>query len=201
MQITLLHYTPLNICSHAIRTCYQSFSKGDNGGDIDIALIDKVGNQLKHSSTLEHITYNFYIDGISRACLQEVARHRIASYSVKSSRFTLGELKKENSFNLEDKERANKYIVLTGNEDVDNNSIKALENLRILLVNGIKNDLAKYVMPECYKTSLTWSINARSLQNFIHLRSSPKALKEIQDLAKSILAAIPKEHIFLFIEN
>ena len=69
MQVSLLHYTPLNICSHAIRTCWNSFNKGDNGGEIDKGLIDRVGNKLKHKSTLEHLYYTFYIQGISRALL------------------------------------------------------------------------------------------------------------------------------------
>lgn len=201
MQITLLNYTPLNICSHAIRTCYQSFNKGDNGGEIDKGLIDRVGNKLKHASTLEHLSYNFYIDGISRACLQQLCRHRIASYSVKSSRYTLNELKQEGEFLDNDLYRANKYIVLTDNNEVNIACIKALENLRKLLANGIKNDFAKYAMPECYKTSLTWSINARSLQNFLTLRSSNHALWEIQNLASEILNAIPEEHKFIFEGN
>ncbi len=66
-----------------------------NIGPKDLALIDRVGNQFHHASILEHISFNFFIDGISRACLQELARHRIASLSVKSSRYTLKELKDE----------------------------------------------------------------------------------------------------------
>ena len=68
-------------------------------GPKDLALIDRVGNQYHHASILEHITFNFFIDGISRACLQEVSRHRIASLSVKSSRYVLAkELKHEQPF-------------------------------------------------------------------------------------------------------
>ena len=93
MQVTLLNHTPLNICSHAIRTCWQSFEKGDNGGEKDVELIDRVGNKFKHASTLEHLYYNFYIQGVSRALLQELARHRLASLSVKSTRCTLKDLK------------------------------------------------------------------------------------------------------------
>lgn len=74
MQITLLNYTKLNICAHAIRTCWQSFEKGDNGGEKDKELIYRVGNKFKHASTLEHLYYTFYIQGISRATLQELAR-------------------------------------------------------------------------------------------------------------------------------
>ena len=200
MKITLLNYTPLSVCSHAIRTCWQSFEKGDSGGEIDRALIDRVGNKNKHKSTLEHIYYTFYIQGISRALLQELARHRIASYSVKSTRYTLKELKAESSFLpiSEHKERANKYLVFTNNENVDNASIQALENLRVILLENISLDIAKYCLPESYKTELTWSINARSLQNFLELRSSKSALWEIRNLTGKIYESLPEEHQYIF---
>ena len=201
MTVTLLHHTPLNICSNAIRTCWQSFDKSDNGGEKDRELIDRVGNKFKHSSTLEHITYNFYIKGISRALLQELARHRMASLSVKSTRYTLKELKSEESFTISDKERAEKYLVYTGVNEVDEASIKALENLRVILKSGVSNDKAKYCLPESYKTELTWSINARSLQNFINLRSDKSALWEIQDLARTIYNTLPEDHRYLYKEQ
>ena len=200
MEVKLLNYTPLWICSNAIRTCWQSFDKGDNGGEIDLALIDRVGNKLKHASTLEHLFYNFYIKGISRACLQELARHRIASLSVKSTRYTLKELKNESEFKPNDFENASRYIVLTSNEFVDNASINALENLRQILNQNTSLDIAKYCLPESYKTELSWSINARSLQNFITLRSSKSALWEIRNLANAIYNALPNEHKFIFAE-
>lgn len=197
MQITLLSYTNLAVCSHAIRTCWQSFEKGDNGGEIDKELIDRVGNKFKHASTLEHLNYSFYIQGISRACLQELARHRHASLSVKSTRYTLKELRNEEEFKSINK-NSQKYLVMSGNEMVDLASVRALENLRLVLKEGISLDIAKYCLPESYKTELTWSINARALQNFLHLRSSKSALWEIRELAKAIFAALPKEHSFIF---
>jgi len=198
MKITLNHYTPLLICADAIRTCWQSFDKSDDGGEKDKELIDRVGNKFKHASTLEHLVYNFYIEGVSRALLQELARHRMASLSVKSTRYTLKELKNEESFTSKDVERASKYLVLTGAEMVDEMSIKALENLRLVLVEGISNDKAKYCLPESYKTELTWTINARSLQNFLTLRSDKSALWEIQNLAHALYDALPEEHKYLF---
>ena len=198
MQVNLLNFTDLKICSHAIRTCWQSFDKGDNGGEKDIELIDRVGNKFKHASTLEHLNYTFYISGISRACLQELARHRMASLSVKSTRYTLKELRNETEFELGDFVRASKYIVLTTNEAVDNASIKALENLREILQSQISLDIAKYCLIESHKSELTWTINARSLQNFLSLRTSKSALWEIRNLAHEIYSALPNEHKFIF---
>ena len=198
MKITLQHHTPLIFCANAIRTCWQSFDKSDEGGEKDRELIDRVGNKFKHASTLEHLVYNFYIQGVSRALLQELARHRMASLSVKSTRYTLKELKGEEFFTCKEYERASKYLVLTGNEIVDSMSIKALENLRLVLAQGISNDKAKYCLPESYKTELTWTINARSLQNFITLRSDKSALWEIQNLAHALYDALPEDHQYLF---
>jgi thymidylate synthase (FAD) len=201
MQITLIHHTPLEVCAHAIRTCWQSFDKSDEGGDKDKALIDRVGNKYKHASTLEHIVYTFYIQGISRALLQELARHRMASLSVKSTRYTLKELKNRPPFKEDDFKEAEKFIVLTDNVMVDIASIKALNNLQLVLKEGVSNDIAKFCLPESYKTELTWTINARSLQNFIELRSNKSALWEIRNMANALYENLPKEHQYLFKDN
>ena len=146
----------------------------------------------------EHISYNFFIQGISRALLQELARHRVASLSVKSTRYTLKELKNIEPFKEDDYEKASKFIVLTNNEFVDSAGIKALNSLQAILKKGISNDIAKYALPESYKTELSWSVNARSLQNFLSLRSSKSALWEIRNLANEVYKALPKEHQYLF---
>ena len=149
---------------------------------------------------VEHTSYSLDIDGISRAVLQEVVRHKVASYTIKSSRYTLSELKKEGTFSFrdEDMERASKYVVLTDNYTVNCYIIVALDKLRDAVSSGVPNDKAKYCMPEAYKTSLVMTINARSLQNFLTLRSSKHALWEIQLLAKAMYEAIPDEHKFLY---
>lgn len=196
MKVTLITNTDLLVCSNAIRTCWQSFDKSDNGGQKDMELIDRVGNKFKHASTLEHLNYTFYIQDISRALLQELARHRMASLSVKSTRYTLKELRDE--INLIDKKTASKYVVFTGNSLIDDFSIQALINLQFALKSNISNDIAKYCIPESYKTELTWTINARSLQNFISLRSSKQALWEIRQLAHKIFIALPEDHKFIF---
>ena len=200
IKVTLLHNTPLYIASLGARTCWDSFDKSDTIDEIigsrDLDLLDRVVNQYHHASIAEHISFNFFIDGISRACLQEVSRHRHTSLSVKSSRYTLKELKNEDSFTtnaLEGRIRAEKYLFMTVDETVNRSSILALENLRSHIVTGTSNDIAKYCMPEAFRTQLTWSINLRSLQNFLSLRTDKKALPEIQHLARLIYEALPEE--------
>ena len=206
MKVKLLNYTPIEVADIAICKCYGNEPHSDS--EKVKARINRVANVSKHASTIEHISYSFDIDGISRACLQEVARHRIASYTVKSSRYTLQELKKEKPFityasidssvPVVDYERAEQYVRLTLDENIDFSIVSSLDNLRKAIFYGIPNDIAKYCMPEAHKTSLVMSINARSLQNFLELRTSKHALKEIQDLAKALFEAIPNEHKFLF---
>lgn len=200
MKVTLLNHTPLEVADIAICKCYGNKPHEDTSKVQ--ARINRVANVSKHASTIEHLTYSFDIDGISRACLQELARHRIASYTVKSSRYTLQELKKESLWIKEaydwDYGVISKFCVLTENELINDYIAHSLNNLQIVLNESIANDLAKYCMPEAYKTSLVMTINARSLQNFLELRSSKHALWEIQNLAKAMYEVIPEEHKFLF---
>lgn len=221
IEVQLLHKTPIEVLVGAIRQCYESQDKSDSMyfegeyqlGERDSKLISNI-IQNGHTSTLEHITFNFQIKGISRLNLQELARHRMASLSVKSTRYTLKELKNEASFipdaMLYNWERASKYINFIELEtpdnihyfsknEIDKTSIRALENLRRLVASGeFTNDQAKYALPECYRLDLYWSINARSLQNFLTLRTSEKAHFEIREMAWKIYYAIPEEYKFLF---
>lgn len=207
MKVELLNHTPLNIADIAICKCYGNEPHSDE--DKVKGRINRVANVSKHASVIEHLVYSFDIDGISRACLQELARHRIASYTVKSSRYTLQELKDEKPFDIDGMRgfrddieyeyyRANKYLVFTGERDVDTEICCSLENLRKLICLDIPNDVAKYCMPEAYKTSLVMTVNARTLQNFLALRTSKHALWEIRLLAKAMYEALPEDHKFLF---
>ena len=201
-KVKLLSYTPLEVINTAIRTCWDSHDKSDNLGEKDLDLIKRVILQNKHESCGEHCVFNFFIQGISRLNLMELTRHRLASYSVKSTRYTLKELRNESEFTIKDKERASKYINLTDNENVDECSIQALENVRRLVNNAVNynvtQDLIKYALPECYKTDLTFSINVRSLRNLLKLRTSKTAHFEIRNLAYKLYEALPEEFKFLF---
>lgn len=201
-KVKLLSYTPLEVINTAIRTCWNSHDKSDNLGEKDLDLMKRVLLQYRHDSCGEHCVFNFFIQGISRLNLMELTRHRLASYSVKSTRYTLKELRNETEFTIKDKERASKYINLTDNNNVDECSIQALENVRRLVNNAVNynvtQDLIKYALPECYKTDLTFSINVRSLRNLLKLRTSKSAHFEIRNLAYKLYEALPEEFKFLF---
>jgi thymidylate synthase (FAD) len=213
MEVKLMHVTPLDVLVRAIRTCYESHEKSDSlyvKGSIfpytlglkDKALIERI-IESGHHSTLEHVNFSFEVLGMSRLCLQEWARHRIASLSVKSTRYTIKELKGESPFS-EDEEsfkRASEYLNFTGKVGLDNPSMRALEELRQVVNCGFySNDEVKYIIPDCYKTNLIWSINLRSLRNFFELRLSPRAHFEIRSIARAVYHEVPQEYRFMLPE-
>lgn len=210
MNVELRNNTPLPILVESIRTCWDSGDKSDSitlNNEFILGIKDKnlITNVIKrgHTSTLEHIYYNFKIEGISRLVLQELARHRMASLSVKSTRYTLNELKDEAPFitdygQILDFGRASKFINLTTNEKINYSALLSLENLRGLVAQGLPADEVKYALPESYKVDLVWSVNARGLRNFLELRTAKGAHFEIRELARKIYLEVPKDHKFLY---
>ena len=226
MEVRFVHITPLVVVSQAIRECYDSHDKSDSYnyisyyggtqqlsnaviGPKDKELIHKVGNINKHQSVLEHLVFSIRISNVSRLLLQEFARHRIASLSVKSTRFTLQELKDEQSFTNGDNclERAEKYIVIPERQYIEDEAdydwfltsqLTQLELLRQAIASGMKRDVSKYLVPDSYKTNISWTINARSLQNFLKLRSAKNAHFEIRELANTIFNTMPEDYKYLF---
>jgi thymidylate synthase (FAD) len=209
INVNLKHSNCLSIIAQAGRTAWKSFHKGglydectDEISDIDKEFLDRIINKHKHGSVAEHLVYNFEIQGVSRALLQELVRHRISSFTVVSTRYTLKELKEEDDFNdfrnEIDFNRAKKYVRFTGNDSVDETIFYALFELQKLVKTNISNDIVKYCLPEAYKTTVFWTVNARSLQNFLELRLDKSALWEIRELANELYNALPEDHKFLF---
>ena len=194
MKVQLLNKPDISIIIEATRTCYDSMSKSDNLGDKDLALLKKIIDS-KHESVLEHMVFTFKITDISRACLQELARHRIASYSVKSTRYTLKELRDTPDNELE------KFLIEDIESIVKSSAIDSLKKIKMMLnMSNPDMDKIKYALPECYKTELVWTINLRSLRNFLKLRLSLKAHQEIRKLATIIysclVANLPNDILF-----
>ena len=221
--VDVLHITPLHLSAHAIRECHNSHGKSDTAtnksliaswsgtedvavcGPKDAALIGRVGVKMKHASTLEHINVTLSIRSISRALLQEWSRTRLMSQTVKSSRYTLAELGNyedgalpyyEDDLSLVDN-HFTKFLYATGHNATDVASYRALIALQDLIRSGASNDITKYAIPESFLTSLTATINFRSLRNMLALRTAPSALLEYRNLANAIYDAIPSEYQYL----
>jgi len=195
-QVKILGETSLYNCVIAARTCYDSMGNSDSYDDCgmkpssgyvigpkDRALLKRIIDS-KHESVLEHKVYTFEIQGFSRAVLLELERHRISSFSVRSTRFTLKKMMKLSCIELMD------HLVKTHPEldEIEKDYVwKIITKARL---DGIPPDKFKHKMPESLKFECVWTINARSLRNFFELRLAAGAMWEIRELAAMVYGSI-----------
>ncbi len=198
-KVKLLSNTPLEVAVKAALMCTGNEGKADEYmGRVEDFLGKLV--QHGHESVIEHINYSFEVSGVSRALLQELARHRHISLSVQSTRWALKKIKD------------NEVIFSTDEDNIqDEEQMKLLDELKAMskeltdkikkaIEAGIPNDIAKYYLQEGFTTKLVLTLNARELRHIFRLRTSPRALKEFRLLCVKLYEAIPKEHKFLFKE-
>ena len=226
MNVKLLHAAPLELVVLAIRQCYESFDRSDSYNEMlhyytsmenivksykssvspkfilgpkDKALILNI-IESGHTSTLEHINITFKLEKFTRDVLQELSRHRHSSPSVKSSRYTLKELKDETSFfnkNGIDIVKASKYVDLTNDDLLNVAIVTSIDAIRIALRGGATNDEVKPVLPESYLVDAIFTINIRSLRNLLQLRTSKRAYHKIRNLVFAMYDAVPEEYKFM----
>lgn len=173
MKVKLVAYTPNpeQVLMEAAAECYQTKPK-----------IGVVKSCIKrgHTSVVEHVSFTFQINGISRACSHQLVRHRIASFSQKSQRYVneinFGYVVPETISNNES--ALNCYYYLMGEIQ------KAYE---ALLIHNVPKEDARYILPNACTTSLTLTMNLRSLLNFWKLRTDKHAQWEIRTLADMML--------------
>lgn len=140
-----------------------------------------------HESVLEHASYTFSIEGVSRACSHQLIRHRIASYSQQSQRYA--RVDKESYITPNTIYNVSRY------EEVMN-SCNDLYN--DLISEGVPEEDARYVLPNAMCTNLVVTMNARSLRNFFKLRLCKRAQWEIREVAKSMLEICKKASPVIF---
>lgn len=180
----------------ATLSCHANEDKEVNSKEFLMKII-KYG----HESVLEHICLTFKIRGISRACLQELARHRLTSPTVESTRHTLKKVLYEHD--IKDLINGVDMELIFGEyadkPQVKNAMIQSLGVMLNLLAQypEIPNDVLKYFIPEFWPTNLTLTLNVRELRHIIDLRTSPRALKEFQALARELFNAVPDEFKYL----
>lgn len=189
---------------HGLEAAYKAVKKPYKNESADgKKLLHKVAKVMKHESVLEHIIFQFDVTGSSRLELQEHMRHRMAaSPTVESTRYAFKDLPHEMA-RLEESDDytcfkntldfVRKYTVLTPEmlKDLERDFYdftrvekrkEALQNFCTLLLK-YGADEAKYELPECFRTSFVWTINARSMLNFLKLRTSKNAHFEIRHIA------------------
>jgi len=186
-RVELVHHTNHTVAMYAARTCTDTEHKTKDPDDQKLLLkcIEK-----GHESVLEHIVYTFKIEGISRALLQELARHRIASLSVMSTRWALKKTMKQDPKDI---------LVSTGVDSIDRFNRQTLHEIQEDL-QGYPNDKLKYVLPEAIKTKCVLTINLRSFRNMVKLRMGNNALREFRGLVRDMVNRLPGNHRYLLID-
>lgn len=179
-----------------IQPAIEAIKKPYNNPNANAETLHKIAKKLRHESVLEHIIFTFEIDGSSRLELQEHMRHRIASPTVKSTRYTLKELVKDyNNKIISNIGLVKKYTVIPSELQNDSKFLDFQLSQLTLLKEALElynNDTAKYFVPESFRTSFVWTINMRSLLNFLELRMNSAAHFEIRYIANLIYNEVSK---------
>ena len=195
-KVKLIESTPNpeQVIAAAGRLCYASDTSELMNQDKDdsekfISMVTRMG----HLSVLEHVSFTFYIEGVSRAMTHQLVRHRLASYSQRSQRYV-----NHDSFD---------YIVppqLEGKKvEVDGEMVDAVDYYNKVMDDIAKhydilneamgatgeksNEDARYILPNACETKIFVTMNARELLHFLQERCCKRAQWEIRDVADQML--------------
>lgn len=220
IKVKLIAHTPNpdEVVAKAGKLCYSKVGVEGISEKLTDENINRFVNMLAdigHESPLEHCSFTFAIEGISRACSHQIVRHRLASYSQQSQRYV----------NLD---KTFDFIVPSIIEDMDKhygamyvgefeNDMKAIHNMYKKWQENIKdfveitnyptygmtaekvaNENARAVLPNACETKIVVTMNGRSLLNFFAHRDCNRAQGEIRDLARLMIAEVQKVAPALF---
>lgn len=175
IKVELIRYTsePVETAGRAAGICWDKEEKEDYGSFIKRVV--KKG----HESVIEHVSFTFRIEGVSRALTHQLVRHRIASYSQRSQRYVdEGEFEYVTPPRIEENEEAKRLY----KEFMEESSALYLR-LRGM---GMRKQDARFVLPNAVESKIVVTMNARSLRNFLTLRLAKGAQWEIRDLAVKV---------------
>lgn len=213
MKVTLLAHSPSpeRVVAAAAKLCYAADSTPEKlfdglTEDKTAAFVEKLA-ALGHESPIEHVSFTFGLEGVSRTLLAEITRHRIASFSVQSQRY----VKKGKvsviippaiaedaeacaifeqtmaadwqAYNqLADILQKKHYAAFLANGDSEKAAASKAEKRAI--------EDARFVLPNACDTQMILTMNARSLLNFFRLRCCNRAQWEIRAVAEEMLRLV-----------
>lgn len=132
--------------------------------------------QLGHDSIWEHATMTFLVE-VPIYTARQWMRHRIGSYTEKSGRYSEME---DWKFNITEPNYTKKI------ESVTDKIYSEFEFYRQLMANGLRKEEARQVLPLCTLTRFYWTVNLRSLMNFLSLRKDKHAQEDIRENAEAV---------------
>ena len=188
IKVKLLEYTPNpeRVVAMAARLCYTPLGAEELSEKHSDEQVKKlVGKMVKlgHASTIEHVSFTFGIEGVSRVLTHQLVRHRIASYDQQSQRYVA-----EHDF---------EYILpptIAAKPEAKAKFEALMQQIRQtydeLTEAGIPKEDARYVLANAAETKILVTMNARSLLHFFNLRCCNRAQWEIREMANQMLAQV-----------
>ena len=203
VKVELLAHTPdpEKLVAAAAKMCYSNAGVQGVMEQLTPEKTEKFLQMLMsmgHESPLEHVSFTFGLEGVSRSLLAQLTRHRIASYSVKSQRYV-----NEGTFEYitppeiaKDPETLALYVKTM--EDINEAYAKLTESLRAVHEKTMAPaaaekkaiEDARYVLPNACETKLIVTMNVRSLYNFFAHRCCERAQWEIRAVADQMLEQV-----------
>lgn len=202
MKVKIIAHTPNieNVIGASGRLCYskvgvdellQKHTQEDN--ERFVRMLADIG----HESPLEHVSFTFAVEGISRACSHQLVRHRIASYSQQSQRYVDLEKTFEDVTPPSIREEWETFNIYEGAmQSIYENYVKLAKLLEQRYIkrgmdkreaNKKAIEDARYILPNACETKLVFTMNVRTLLNFFEKRCCTRAQWEIRNLANEML--------------
>lgn len=171
MKVSLINYPVyLDLCQDAAAICTNAKNKAK-------AFAQAVASG--HNSILEHASFTFRVEGVSRVLLAQLTRHRLASFSVESQRYCGANLDMIVPDSMARADLVDDMVEVK-------KAVKALYDKALSL--GVEEEDARYFTLQGGLTNLIVTMNARELHHFFSLRCCNRAQWEIRDLADMMLA-------------
>jgi thymidylate synthase (FAD) len=199
LRVELLRYTSdaEKLCGTAALTTTKSGTPSE--------ILQKIGlNEAKeiisrvagygHGSVIEHASFTFSVEGVSRAMTHQLVRHRIASYTQQSQRYVRYDTLKNYVIPPSIAENA------SAKKEFDETLKSISEAYGNLLRMGISKEDARFILPNAAKTNIIVTMNARELRHFFNVRCCARAQWEMRNVATEMLRQVKKATPALFEE-
>ncbi len=207
LNVVLLRHTPEpeEVVAMAAKLCYSPSGVDELKQKIEAkdqaAFVEKLA-AIGHLSPIEHVTFTFGIEGISRACSHQLVRHRVASYSQQSQRYV-----REEQFDYiippsvkEDPALVREFERCMA--EAQENYTRLLNRLEKLGYQGeAGRQDARYLLPNAAETKIVVTMNARELLHFFRVRCCNRAQWEIREMAERMLALSKKSAPTIFAKS
>ena len=198
LKVLLLEHkpNPESVVAMAAKLCYSPSDVEGLRDKINAkdqrAFVEKLVS-IGHMSPVEHVSFTFGIEGVSRACTHQLVRHRVASYSQQSQRYV-----KETEFDyvIPPTIKKNKnltaafHIYMKQAQDAYDAMMKGLAE-RGITGEEAQQD-ARFLLPNAAETKIVVTMNARELLHFFRVRCCNRAQWEIREMATLMLQEVKK---------